>query len=70
MNTSVDRRAGLGAAANVIYKWSSGEPLSVFLEKSGYMGKDVRNVRDQTISGRLAILLIGSNGLTLDSQGG
>src|ERR1700722_4569730 len=31
-------------AANVIYKWSSGDPLSVFLEKSGYTGKDVRNV--------------------------
>jgi hypothetical protein len=54
---------------NVIYKWSSGDPLSVFLEKSGYTGKDVRNVGDQTISGRLAILMIGSNGLTLDSQG-
>ena len=56
-------------AANVIYKWSSGDPLTVFLEKSGYTGKDVRNVGDQTFSGRLAILLIGSNGLTLDAQG-
>jgi gluconolactonase len=54
----------------VIYKWSSGDPLSVFLEKSGYTSKDVRNVGDQTISGRLAILLIGSNELTLDSQDG
>ena len=48
---------------------SSGNPLSVFLEKSGYTGKDIRNVGDQTISGRLAILLIGSNGLTLDAHG-
>jgi gluconolactonase len=56
-------------AANVIYKWASRSPLSVFLEKSGYTGKDVRNVGDQTISGRLAILLIGSNGLTLDARG-
>jgi hypothetical protein len=48
-------------AANAIYKWSSGNPLSVFLEKSGFTGKDVRNVGDQTISGRLAILLIDSN---------
>lgn len=56
-------------AANVIYKWSRDSPLSVFLEKSGYTGNDVKNVGDQTISGRLAILLIGSNGLTLDSQG-
>src|SRR5580700_5959634 len=50
-------------AANVIYKWMEGSPLSVFLEKSGYTGNDVKNVGDQTISGRLAILLIGSNGL-------
>ncbi|MBZ5577468.1 MAG: SMP-30/gluconolactonase/LRE family protein [Acidobacteriia bacterium] len=56
-------------AANVIYKWAPGEPLSVFLEKSGYTGNDVKNVGAQTISGRLAILLIGSNGLTLDPQG-
>ena len=56
-------------AANVIYKWTPGAPLSVFLEKSGYTGNDIKNVGDQTISGRLAILLIGSNGLTLDPQG-
>lgn len=55
-------------AANVIYKWQQGRPLSVFLENSGYTGKDVKNVGDQTISGRLAILLIGSNGLALDPQ--
>jgi gluconolactonase len=42
----------------------------VFLEKSGYTGKDVLNVGQQTITGgRVAILLIGSNGLTLDPQG-
>jgi len=41
-------------AANVIYKWAADTPLSVFLEKSGYTGKDVKNVGDQTISGRLA----------------
>jgi len=56
-------------AANVIYKWAPGVPLSVFLEKSGYTGNDIKNVGDQTVSGRLAILLIGSNGLTLDPQG-
>jgi gluconolactonase len=56
-------------AANVIYKWAADTPLSVFLEKSGYTGKDLRSVGDQTISGRLAILLIGSNGLALDPQG-
>jgi sugar lactone lactonase YvrE len=56
-------------AANVINKWSADSPLSVFLEKSGYTGTDVKNVGDQTISGRLAILLTGSNGLTLDGEG-
>jgi sugar lactone lactonase YvrE len=28
-----------GRAANVIYMWASGEPLSVFPEKSGYTAK-------------------------------
>ena len=55
--------------ANVIYKWMAGRPLSVFLEKSGYTGTDTLNAGQQTISGRLAILLIGSNGLALDPQG-
>jgi gluconolactonase len=57
-------------AANVIYQWRPAGALSVFLEKSGYTGSDVLNVGQQTITGgRVAILLIGSNGLTLDSQG-
>ena len=30
-------------AANVIYKWTTDAPLSVFLENSGYNGKDVLN---------------------------
>jgi gluconolactonase len=56
-------------AANVIYKWAQGKPLSVFLEKSGYSGTDTSNVGSQTIAGRVAILLIGSNGLALDPEG-
>jgi len=56
-------------AANVIYKWERNRPLSVFLEKSGYTGADVTNVGAQTIAGRVAILLIGSNGLALDPEG-
>lgn len=55
-------------AANVIYKWQEGQPLSVYLENSGYTGRDVNNVGAQTIAGRVAILLIGSNGLALDPQ--
>ena len=56
-------------AANVIYKWSAGNPLSVYLESSGYTGRDTNNVGAQTVAGRVAILLIGSNGLALDPQG-
>jgi gluconolactonase len=56
-------------AANVIYKWRDGEPLSVHLENSGFTGRDSSGVGAQTIAGRVAIVLIGSNGLALDPQG-
>jgi gluconolactonase len=56
-------------AANVIYKWERDKPLSVFLERSGFTGKDTSTVGAQTIAGRVPILLIGSNGLALDAQG-
>ena len=56
-------------AANVIYKWRPDAPLSVFLERSGFTGSNNLNAGQQTIAGRLAILLIGSNGLALDPQG-
>ncbi len=56
-------------AANVIYKWAPNSPLTVFLEKSGFTGTDNSKVGAQTIAGRVAILLIGSNGLALDPQG-
>ena len=56
-------------AGNVIYKWERGKALSVFLEKSGFTGTDNSKVGAQTIAGRVAILLIGSNGLALDPQG-
>ena len=56
-------------AANVIYKWARNRPLSVFLEKSGLTGSDPSKAGAQTVAGRVAILLIGSNGLALDAQG-
>ena len=56
-------------AANVIYKWAPNKPLSVFLEKSGFTGTDNSKVGAQTVAGRVAIVLIGSNGLALDPQG-
>lgn len=56
-------------AANVIYRWERGKPLTVFLERSGYTGRDMTTVGAQTVAGRIPILLIGSNGLALDPQG-
>src|SRR3954468_16556649 len=56
-------------AANVIYKWAPNSPLSVFLENSGFTGRDNSKAGAQTVAGRVAILLIGSNGLALDPQG-
>lgn len=55
-------------AGNVIYKWERGKPLTAFLEKSGFTGTDNSKVGAQTVAGRVAILLIGSNGLALDPQ--
>jgi gluconolactonase len=56
-------------AANVIYRWERDRPLSVFLENSGFTGRDTSAVGAQTIAGRVPILLIGSNGLALDAEG-
>jgi len=55
--------------ANVVYKWTPDGQVSVFLEKSGFTGTDNSNVGGQSTSGRLAVILLGSNGLTLDPQG-
>jgi gluconolactonase len=56
-------------AGNVIYKWTPTGQLSIFLEKSGYTANDLNNVGGQYTNGRLHLLLIGSNGLTLDGEG-
>jgi gluconolactonase len=56
-------------AANVIYKWARNRPLSVFLERSGFTGNNPTQAGAQTVAGRVAILLIGSNGLALDPEG-
>jgi gluconolactonase len=57
------------SAANVIYKWEPNKPLTAFLENAGFTGTDNTRVGAQTIAGRVAILLIGPNGLALDPQG-
>ncbi len=55
-------------AENCIYKWQKGT-LSVFLEKSGFTGTDPTTVGAQTTNGRINIIILGSNGLTIDTQG-
>jgi gluconolactonase len=60
--------------ANVIYKWQpvgrKGE-LSIFLEPSGFTGKPEEefNIGAQAKSGRVNVIHIGTNGLTLDREG-
>lgn len=54
--------------ANVIYKRTPEGQLSAFAENI-YSGPDILNVGQQTRSGRMAVIIIGSNGLTLDRQG-
>ena len=56
-------------AANAIYKWSSDGGLSVFMAKSGFTGTDPSQAGAQLDNGRLTVILIGSNGLTVDPQG-
>jgi gluconolactonase len=54
---------------NVIYKRDPSGRVSVFLDKAGYSGDDILNAGTQTQRGRAAVLMIGPNGETLDSQG-
>jgi gluconolactonase len=54
--------------ANVIYKRTPDGQLSAFAENI-YDGPDILTVGQQTRSGRMATIIIGANGLTLDRQG-
>jgi gluconolactonase len=54
--------------ANVIYKWAPDGQLSAFLENI-YDGPDILNVGQQTRRGRMNVIIIGANGLTLDREG-
>ena len=54
--------------ANVIYKWTPDGQLSAFLENV-YDGPDILNVGQQTRRGRMNVIIIGANGLTLDRDG-
>jgi gluconolactonase len=55
--------------SNVIYRWAPAEPISVYLDRSGYSGNELSKAGFQTRRGRMAVLLIGPNGLSLDAQG-
>jgi gluconolactonase len=54
--------------ANVIYRWTPDGQLSAFLENI-YDGPDILNVGQQTRRGRMNVIIIGANGLTLDPEG-
>jgi gluconolactonase len=55
--------------SNAIYQWTPNEGTSVFLDNAGYNGDDLLSVGTQVVRGRMHVLLIGPNGITLDSQG-
>jgi len=58
-------------SANVIYKWSHDNQMSVFLKNSGYTG-DLGKISFEGYlarSGPLFVYNFGSNGITLDRQG-
>jgi gluconolactonase len=55
--------------SNVIYRWAPGEPISVYLDRAGYSGNELSKAGFQTRRGRMAVLLVGPNGLSLDAEG-
>jgi gluconolactonase len=55
--------------SNVIYRWATDEPISAYLDRSGYSGSELTKAGFQTRRGRMAVLLIGPNGLSLDREG-
>jgi len=55
--------------SNVIWKRTDDGELSVYLDNAGFSGDDLMNAGTQTKRGRMFVILIGPNGLTLDAQG-
>jgi gluconolactonase len=56
--------------ANVIYKFSPSDgKVSVALAYSGFSGRDSSGVGMQMSNGQALVILLGSNGITLDGQG-
>jgi gluconolactonase len=58
-------------SANVIYKWTVDNQMSVFLKDSGYTGDLAKVALEGYLarSGALFVFDFGSNGITLDPQG-
>lgn len=56
-------------AANRIYKWTSEGELTTFLDRSGFTGTDTSTAGIELNNGRLHVIVLGSNGLTLDREG-
>jgi gluconolactonase len=55
--------------SNVIYRSAPGQPIAVHLDRAGYSGAEIAKAGFQTRRGRMAVLLIGPNGLSLDNDG-
>lgn len=55
-------------SANKVYKWVPDGSLSVFLHRAGFTGTLFPDVRVLD-NGRLSVVILGSNGLTLDREG-
>jgi gluconolactonase len=53
--------------ANRIYKWDG--TLSVWMDHSGFTGKDPSTVGMELNNGRIEVIALGSNALTLDREG-
>ena len=56
-------------AANRIYKWTPDGQLSTFLDRSGFIGTDSSRAGFELNNGRLQVIVLGSNGITIDPQG-
>ena len=57
------------SAANVVYKWTTDNTLSPFLDRSGYSGKEVATIGAVVNNDRLNVFHVGPTGLALDRQG-
>ena len=56
-------------ASNRIYKLTPSGDLSTFLDKSGFTGADSSTAGMEVNNGRLHVIVLGSNGITIDGEG-